>query len=124
MMLGGAEEARRVLRLLFSVVALLSLACLAFVFLPAPYSDYAGLATVMGAGLLWTYLAFQLRIGRTEHAARSLDGELLRPRVIVEAAVLTGGDENRLLARRLSLLRLLALSIALGVVKLLWRVAT
>ncbi len=74
----GPEEPRRVLRLLFGVTVVLSVAFLGFAVLPAPYSDYVGLAAALGAGLLWTYLAFQIRLGRTEEAARAIDAALLR----------------------------------------------
>ncbi len=52
MMLRGAEEARRVLRLLFGVPALLSAAFLGFTLLPSPYSEYAWVAAVTAAGFL------------------------------------------------------------------------
>ncbi len=62
-------------------------------------------------------------VGR-EEAARAIDAALLRRTVIAEASLRTGENADRLLARRLALLRVLAFTGASAFLKLLWRVAT
>ena len=120
-MFTDAREASRTLRLLVVVVGLLILACLSFALLPHLYADYIALGLVLFAGFFWTYLSFQIRIGRTERSARAVDKELFHRRAITEAALLTGADDTRLQSRRLLLLRLLAASSLLVVVKIVVR---
>ena len=116
-----AREASRTLRLLVAVIGLLTLAGLSFALLPRPYADYVPLALVLLAGFFWTYLSFQIRIGRTERSARAVDKELFHRRAITEAALLIGTDDSGLLSRRRLLLQLLAASSLLAVVRLVFR---
>lgn len=116
-----AREASRTLRLLVLVVGLLSVGGLSFALLPYPYSDYVSLSLVLVAGLLWAYLSFQTRIGRTEASARGVDGQLFYRAMITEAAALMGADEDHLMSQRRLLLRTLAVSVLMALIKLVFR---
>lgn len=116
-----AKEASRTSRLLVLVIGLLVVGGLSFALLPYPYSDYVSLALVLAAGFSWTYLSFQIRLGRTERSARGVDRQLFSRQLITEVAALTGADEHQLMSRRQLLLRALAGSAVLALMKLVFR---
>ena len=122
-MFRDAREARRTLRLMFVVAVLFVAGTLAFALLPHPYSDYIWMMLTLGAGFTWTYLGFQLHIGRTAAENWHVRRALLRQDTLTELALLARADEDRLVGRRRWLLRLFAVSAALALIKLLWRSA-